>query len=421
MPVSERERVAHVLRRLSMGVQPDLAASIASTDAAIARALDLSGPPVVAPALPHAASAEKPKARAELQRLSGAFTWWFGRMATPDHMIAERLAWFWTDHFAISMQKVRSADLVWQYHATIRAHATGSFSDLLRAVAKSGAMLVYLDGIKNSAKQSNENFAREVMELHTLGRDQYTQDDVIAAARSFTGWLVRLPYLPATEKSAPAATPDFGSYLFGRRHDAEFKTLLGTRGRFDLDGALDVILGRPATARFIASKLYAALVGLPADAATVDRLATGFRAGWSIMTLVQSIVASPAFVSDDAVRTIVRSPVEKLVGLAQATGTKTVKVRPALTALRTLGYVPFFAPNPAGYPSGVALFGPQQLLHAFDLAAAVNPVISLPATDVLARFGVFDASAATRAVIERTSEPRLRTLVALGSPEFCIR
>ncbi len=184
-----------------------------------------------------------------------------------------------------------------------------------------------------------------------------------------------------------------------------------------------MILSRPATARFIATKLYLALVGLPADAAIVDRLAAGFRAGWSIMTLVEAIVTSPAFVSDGAVRTIVRSPVEKLVGLAQATGTKTVKVRPALAALRTLGYVPFFAPNPAGYPSGVALFGPQQLLHAFDLAAAVDPVVRTRpgATDLLARFGVFDASASTRAVVEQASEPEQRTLLALGSPEFCIR
>ncbi len=420
-PISERERVAHVLRRLSMGVQPELASSIGSAGAAISRALDLSGAAAVAPALPNSASGEMPKTRAEVVRLSDAITWWFARMASPDQMITERLVWFWTDHFAISMRKVRSADLVWQYHTAIREHATGSFSDLLRAVAKSGAMLVYLDGIKNSAKQSNENFAREVMELHTLGRDQYTQDDVVAASRSFSGWLVKLPYLARTERAAPAATPEFGSYLFAPRHDAEFKTLLGTRGRFDLDGALDVILGRPATARFIASKLYAALVGLPADTATVDRLAAGFRAGWSIMTLVHAIVETAAFVSDAAVRTIVRSPLEKLVGLAQATGTKSIKVRPALVALHTLGYVPFFAPNPAGYPAGVALFGPQQLLHTFDLAAAVDPVVAGPATDVLARFGVFDASDTTRAVIARTSDPRQRTLVALGAPEFCIR
>ena len=189
-----------------MGTHPDRAASLSTATDAISAALDLSATGAAPLALPPS-NGGKPNVRAEVARLGGAYQWWFGRMASPEQMIAERLVWFWTDHFAISMQKVRSADLVWQYHATIRQHATGSFADLLRAVAKSGAMLVFLDGIKNSAQQRNENFAREVMELHTLGRDQYSQDDVVAASRSFTGWLARLPYSPATERSAPASTP----------------------------------------------------------------------------------------------------------------------------------------------------------------------------------------------------------------------
>lgn len=407
-----------------MGVHPELAASMASASGAVTRALDVTGPVAVPPGLPPsgaAGDATKPRPRAELLRMSDALTWWFGRMAAPEQMIAERLVWFWTDHFAISMQKVRSADLVWQYHATIRQHATGSFADLLHGVAKSGAMLVFLDGIKNSAHERNENFAREVMELHTLGRDQYSQDDVVAASRSFTGWLARLPYLAATERTAPESTPEFGSYLSERRHDAGTKTLLGATGPFDLDRALDVILSQPATARFVAAKLYRALVGLTPDAATVDALAAGFRSNWSITALVHAIVERPAFVSDAAVRAIARSPLEKLVGLAQATGTAKVKVGPALTALRTLGYLPFFAPNPAGYPAGPALYGPQQLLHSFDLAFAVGETVPGPPADVLARFGVFDASSTTREVVERTTDAHRRTLLALGSPEFCLR
>ncbi len=404
-----------------MGVQPDLASSMATAGGAITRALDLSGPAAVPPALPSAGSTGKPKPRAELARMSDALAWWFARMAAPEQMIAERLTWFWTDHFAISMQKVRSADLVWDYHSTIRRHATGSFADLLHAVAKSGAMLVFLDGISNSTRQRNENFAREVMELYTLGRDQYSQDDVVAASRSFTGWLARLSYSPATERSAPPATPEFGSYLLARRHDAGAKTLLGATGDFDLDGALDVILSQPATARFVAAKLYRALVGITPDTATVDALANGFRSDWSIIGLVHAIVGRPAFISDAAVRTIARSPLEKLVGLAEATGTARVKVGPALTALRTLGYLPFFAPNPAGYPAGAALYGPQQLLHSFDLSFAVGQTVPGRAQDVLARFGVFDAAPTTRAVVERTSNAHERTLLALGSPEFCLR
>ncbi len=421
MAVSERERTAHVLRRLSMGTQPELASSLTSSEDAISRSLDLSAPDAVPPVLPTAPPAVAPKVRTEVGRLADGYAWWFARMASPQRMIAERLVWFWTDHFAISMQKVRSADLVWQFHSTIRRLATGSFADLLRAVAKDGAMLVYLDGIRNSARQSNENFAREVMELHTLGRDHYTQLDVVAASRAFTGWRVRNPYVPATERSAPSGTPEFGSYFLAPRHDGGGKTLLGVTGPLDLDRALDVILSQPATAGFVATKMYRAFVGLEPDEATGADLAATFRRDWSITSLVHAIVERPAFRSDAAVRTIARSPVEKLTGLAQATGTTRVNMQSALTTLRTLGYLPFFAPNPAGYPKGSALIGPQQLVQAFDLSNAVDGVVSENARDTLARFGIFDADAATQAAMNKAATGRMRTLLALGTPEYAVR
>jgi uncharacterized protein (DUF1800 family) len=420
VPVSTRERVAHVLRRLSMGTHPDRAQSLASTDAAIAAALDLSAPAPVPPEVaPSPSDDPKPKVRTEVARLAEPYGWWFARMAAPDRMIEERLTWFWLDHFAVGMQKVRSADLVWQYYRTIRAHATGSFADMLHAVAKDGAMLVFLDGFQNSARVRNENFAREVMELHTMGRDQYTQHDVVELARACTGWVVRLPRLAATERAAPPGTPEFGSYTIPRRHDSGTKTLLGKTGAFDLDGALDVVLDQPATASFVAGKLYYALVGAPPADDTLKALAAGFRRDWSIVTLVHEIVQHPTFVADLSVRTIVRSPVEKLVGLMHATGATNLNVRAALRALQRLSYVPFFVPNPAGYPKGDALLGPEQLVHTFDLRGAVTaPVRS---DDVLGRFGVFDATAPTRDAIAHATTPQLRTLLALGAPEFAVR
>jgi uncharacterized protein (DUF1800 family) len=416
--VSERERVAHVLRRLSMGTHPDRAASLRNATDAVAVALDLSGTGAVPPPLAPS-DGGKPNVRAEVARLGPAYQWWFGRMAAPERLIEERLTWFWTDHFATSLQKVRSADLMWQYHATIRKHSTGSFAELLHAVAKDGAMLVYLDGLQNSARERNENFAREVMELHTMGAGHYTQADVVDMARSCTGWVVKVPSRPATTRLAPAGTPDFGSYFAARRHDDGTKTLFGTKGDFDLDGALVVILAQPATANFVSAKLYGALVGAPPTDDTVTRLAATFRRDWSIMALVDAIVAHPAFLADLSVRTIFRSPVEKLVGAMQATGTNKVNLRAALVAFRQLGYVPFFAPNPAGYPKWGALLGPQQLVHAFDLQGAVGGPV--PDADVLARFATFDASPETRAAIAAAPDPQLRTLLALGSPEFAVR
>ena len=404
-----------------MGTQPDLAASFGSSGDAVAAALDLTEARVGGPALP-AVSGTKPSVHSEVMRLAGAYDWWFGAMASPARMIEERLTWFWFDHFAVSLQKVRSADLVWRLQSTIRAHATGSFAEMLHAVAKDGAMLVYLDGLDNSARQRNENFAREVMELHTMGRDHYTQQDVVELARACTGWVVRTPRFPATERFAPSGTPDFASYFIARRHDDGVKTILGTTGRLDLDSALDVILAQPATARFIAAKLYRALVGLTPSDQTLARLATTFARDWSIMTLVHEIVDDPAFLGDTSVRTIVRSPVEKLVAIMQASGGATT-VRPtvALAALNAAAYVPFFPPNPAGYPNASSLIGPQQLVHAFDLAGAVRGRRSLANRDVLARFGVFDATAQTRAVVANETDPALRVLLAIGSPEFALR
>ncbi len=372
-----------------------------------------------APALPPSTDT-KPNVRDEVVRLFDSYSWWFARMASPDRMIEERLTWFWIDHFAISLIKVRSADLVWQFHDTIRAHALGSFADLLHAVAKHGAMLLYLDGLQNTVNQRNENFAREVMELHTLGRDQYTQDDVVAMARSCTGWVVKLPRFQGTERAAPPGTPEFGSYLIRRRHDNGTKTLLGATGNFDLDSALDVVLSQPATARFVAGKLYTALVGAPPSPATLDKLAPTFAHDWSIMNLVVAITQHPAFLADLSVRTIPRSPVEKLVGVAQATNS-TLEIRPALNGLKTLAYIPFFAPNPAGYPKNQSLLGPQQLVHTFDLAEAAPEPVRGSASDVLARFGIFDATPQTTSAITSASDARMRTLLALGSPEFAVR
>ncbi len=402
-----------------MGPQPDLASTLPNPQAAITRALDLSATLPPAPALPPSTDA-KPNVRDEVTRLFDSYSWWFARMASPDRMIEERLTWFWTDHFAISLLKVRSADLVWQFHETIRAHATGSFAELLHAIAKSGAMLVYLDGLQNTAADRNENFAREVMELHTMGRDQYTQDDVVAMARSCTGWVVKLPRYAGTERVAPPGTPDFGSYMIGRRHDNGTKTLLGATGNFDLDSALDVVLSKPATARFVAGKLYTALVGAPPAPATLDKLAPVFAHDWSIMNLVGAITQHPAFLAELSVRTITRSPVEKLVGVAQATNSP-IQIRPALNALKTLAYIPFFAPNPAGYPKGDSLLGPQQLVHAFDLGETVRQPVRGSASDVLARFGVFDTSAQTTNALASANDARMRTLLALGSPEFAVR
>ena len=160
--------------------------------------------------------------------------------------------------------------MVWKQHLLLRQHATGNFAELLHAVSKDPAMLWYLDGVSNTAREVNENFGREVMELFTLGRGNYTEQDVIEASRSFTGWAVNILGLPQLA-ALNAFTPPWTATFLASRHDTGTKTLLGTTANLDLDGALDVLLNHEATATRIAGKLYTELVGM---APGQDRQAT---------------------------------------------------------------------------------------------------------------------------------------------------
>jgi len=440
--VSTRERISHVVRRLSMGAHPDLVAALESPDAAIARALDLSA---AAPVLP---SMVPPSSYDEQQPIDivPTIAWWLGQMQTSPRLIEERLVWFWHDHFATSLAKVRVPYLLHQQHATVRALATGSFADLLHAMAKDPAMLGYLDGVTNQVENVNENFGRECLELFTMGiGGGYTQDDVVAASRACSGWVVNVPGRRFSARLTELGAGPWGSIFIPFRHDDGEKELLGQRGAFDLDGALDVILEHPSTARYVAGKLYRELVGLEADDQTAKRLGDDFARDWSIMGLVESTVAEPAFTSNAAVRSKVRTPVEKLVGIAHAGAlpgegsTAAVDLRVVAgrsragdqvvgvgEALRTIGFIPFVPPNVSGFTEGTLLLGPHQLVHTFDLlqvlptAPAVGPGGVEDVDALMARFGVFDITKSTRRVLERERDPGRQFTLAAMSPEFAV-
>lgn len=435
--VSTQERISHVVRRLSMGAHPDVVAGLSSTDDAIARALDLSAP---APTLPPMTPPTSYK-DAKVLDIVSTIAWWIEQMRASPRLIEERLVWFWHDHFATSIAKVRVPYLMHQQHGTVRAHATGSFADLLHAMAKDPALMWYLDAQTNRTGQINENFGRECLELFTMGiGGGYTQQDVVEASRSFSGWVVNLRGTRFTDRLERFGIESWQSGFIPPRHDSGEKELLGQRGAFDLDGALDVILDHPSTARFVAGKLYRELVGLDADDDTRKRLGDSFARDWSIMGLVESIVTDKAFTSAGAVRSRVRTPVEKLVGIVQAGGDTPLQVggggqgrrgrrggagNPVGQALRTIGYIPFVPPNVGGFPKGSLLLGPQQLVHTFDLLSALQEAPVLPAgkdgpDDVLARLGLFDVAKATRRVLEKESDPARRFALAAMSPEFAV-
>lgn len=416
-----------MLRRLSMGSHPDLVERLADTDAAVARALDLGAPAATPLALDPPGDY---RAGAKVREIVAPIIWWVDRMQNPDRLVEERLTWFWHDHFATSVAKVRQPYLMYQQHLTLRRHATGNFAELLKAVAKDPAMLLYLDGITNAAAARNENFGRECLELFTMGRDSgYTQDDVVAASRAFTGWVIAIPGRPVL---AGLGSP-WSAVFVARRHDSGTKTLLGTTGALDMDAALDVVLGHPATGAFVVTKLYRELVGLEPDDATVASLAEDFRRDYEILPLVTAIAQSDAFTSDAAVRSKYRTPLEKLVGIIQASGGGAVARRagrrPAADglsggvaqALRAMSYLPFVPPNVGGFPKGSRLLGPSNLVHSFDLVQAAGEIPrSKSVDDLFARLGIYDVSDSTRAVVADERDPDRRFVLAVTSPEFAL-
>jgi uncharacterized protein (DUF1800 family) len=410
-----------------MGAHPDLVAGCSSVDDAKARVLDLSAP---APPVPRS----DPPATVDDTDVSDVvrtIAWWLEQMATSPRLVEERLVWFWHDHFATSLAKVRVPYLMEQQHVTVRAHATGSFADLLHAIARDPAMILYLDGITNAVGQVNENFGRECLELFTMGiGGGYEQADVVAMSRACTGWVVNLPGRRASPRLTRAGAPPWGAFFVPQRHDAGAKTLLGTTDGLDMDGALDVVLSQPATGRFVASKLHRELLGFDPDDRTAARLGDAFAREWSILGLVEAILDLPAFTAPGTVRARARTPVEKLVGIVQAAGGDGVIGAAAgrgagsgiARALRTIGYVPFVPPNVAGFPDGTTLLGPHQLVHTFDLLQALPtaPAVAGDTDALFARFGLFDVAEASRRVVDGERDPARRFVLAATSPEFAV-
>ena len=189
--------------------------------------------------------------------------WWFREMLATPSPLAEKMTLFWHNHFATSQQKVRFTPLLYRQNVMLRQQALGNFGSLLRQVARDPAMLVYLDGANSRKEQPNENFAREVMELFTLGEGNYTERDIKEAARAFTGFSI---------------DRESGEFIFRRGiHDYGNKTVFGKTGNFDGDQIIDALLKKPEAAQFVTRKLWKEFVSPTPDEREITKLAAGFR------------------------------------------------------------------------------------------------------------------------------------------------
>jgi uncharacterized protein (DUF1800 family) len=233
--------------------------------------------------------------------------WWCYRLRQTRTPLREKLTLFWHGHFATSYQKVGDAYLMHRQCETLRRHAWGNFRDLVLAVARDPAMLVYLDGESNTQEHPNENFARELLELFTLGIGHYTEKDVLAAARAFTGW-----------------HRDGAKFVFhADQHDAGAKQFLGRSGTLDGTDVLDVVLQQPALPRFLARKFLVFFACPEPPAAVVDETADLFGRGrLEVRPLLEALFRSQFFHGPACRRTRIASPAELVIGTCRSLGVR---------------------------------------------------------------------------------------------------
>lgn len=240
------------------------------------------------------------------QRQADLKVWWLREMVETDSPLTERMTLFWHNHFTSELRKVRAPMLMYRQNALFRRHAVGNFGELLHLVTVDPAMLIYLDGRSSRKDSPNENFARELLELFTLGEGHYTEQDIKQAARAFTGWTV----------------DDRGEAVFRpQRHDPGEKVLFGQRGRFEGHDVVRLLLTQARTAEHIVEKLWRAFISGTPRRRDVQRLAATFRrANHDIKPLMQALLTSDAFWDRDNRGVLIKSPVALFVGALRQFG-----------------------------------------------------------------------------------------------------
>lgn len=292
------------------------------------------------------------QSREDIKTLSVA---WMEEMTESKAQLREKMAFFWHGHFACRVINIYFQQLLLH---DIRKHALGNFGDLLRAVSKSASMLNFLNNQQNRKQKPNENFAREVMELFTLGRGNYTEKDIKEAARAFTGW-----------------SYDFGGEFVFRKgvHDDGEKTIFNQTGNFDGDDVIDMLLAKKETAQYIAQKIYTFFVNDTPNKEHVQWLAERFfKNKYDIQKLLDDIFTSDWFYAPQNIGCKIKSPVELLIGIRRILPMQIDYPAVQLTLTRAMGQLLFYPPNVAGWPGGKAWIDSSSLIFRMRLPQLIK-------------------------------------------------
>ena len=326
--------------------------------------------------------------RDDLKRLNLV---WLNEMIESKAQLREKMAFFWHGHFAS-----RNINVFYQQQLLdiIRQHALGSFRDLLHETSKSAAILNFLNAQQNKKDSPNENFAREVMELFTMGRGHYTENDIKEAARAFTGWSANLK----------------GEFVFRRfQHDTGKKTLLGKTGNFGGEEVLDILLEQKQTARYITQKIYSFFVNENIDKEKVEWLADRFySSGYNIGKLMEDIFTANWFYDLKNIGTRIKSPIELLAGMRRMLPMELENEEAQLLLQRILGQILFYPPNVSGWPSGKAWIDSSSLMFRLRVPMLINDQDDLnlsPKTDDDVMGGQEDKPAMKKGGYARVGKP----------------
>ncbi|GAA1996447.1 DUF1800 domain-containing protein [Catenulispora subtropica] len=418
--------MAHLIRRAGFG------ANGAEIDAAAKAGYEATVGVLVGPAGadPGAASTPPPDFPLAKDQKKGSAPqdyelvgWWLARMAAVTQPLVEKRTFFWHGHFATSLQKVKSVGFMLKQNQTLRTLGGGDFSALAHAMVRDPAMMLWLDSAGNTLKAPNENLARELMELFTLGVGNYTETDVREAARALTGWRLDV---------------NGGATLVPRLHDATSKTVLGKSADFDDASLVDWLVQQPASPKFIAARAWNRF-GMPGPIPddVSGRLQAAYGANRDFSALLKALFLDPVFRGPQARYALVKQPAEYVVGVLRAlkikidTGQNSKDVQALRTALSGLGQIPFYPPNVGGWPEGTAWLTTAAAQTRFVFAewavgrgdlsevATASPSQRLDAVAHLLGVDAFTdrSSAALREVV---ADPKQLVTLALIAPEYLV-
>ena len=343
--------------------------------------------------------------------------WWLDRMALSDHALTERMTWFWHGHWATAIGKLNHAYPMYLQNQTLRKYALGNFGEMTAAMLNDGALQFWLDGGENTVKSPNENLARELMELFTLGVNRYTETDVRELSRALTGYQI--------ERSSGKVT------FNAKRYDSNIKTILGSSTTFNGNSAAAHLVAQKDTAKFIAERFWYRFISSQIELPSDNSLEKSFETR-DISKLVGALTDSK--ILNNPSYSIVKPPVEWFVGVARYLKlTPSALKTPAqlLAYLDRLAQVPFNPPNVGGWPTDEAWLSSASAQYRIQFAAWLIKQADLSALAAIApnkriawlqdELGVLTFSARTRLALDGVKGTPAQLLqLAICSPEYVV-